>query len=189
MKHYKLIAEFLLTAFAGGILGAVVQMAAASSGGWYGGSPSAAFGLVSYGLLFWITVCTLRAYHSRCGLHAALLVLSLLIPTLIGYYGSALIWCNPVNEMVLSFGMLMLLPAAAAAWFLRITRRYAVGRIAVRVLGAAALLFDFSSRIGGRPLAILTEIAVFVWFLYITRDVRKEVSPMDQKWGSAPNPA
>ena len=158
-------------------------MAAASSGGWYGGSPSAAFGLVSYGLLFWITVCTLRAYHSRCGLHAALLVLSLLIPTLIGYYGSALIWCNPVNEMVLSFGMLMLLPAAAAAWLLRITRRYAVGRIAVRVLGAAALLFDFSSRIGGRPLAILTEIAVFVWFLYITRDVRKEVSPMDQKWG------
>ena len=78
-QQYRLMIGFLLTAMIGGILGAVVQISAFEAGGWYGGNPVAALGLVSYGLFFWITICTVRAYHSRCGLHAALLVLSLLI--------------------------------------------------------------------------------------------------------------
>ena len=122
MKHYKLLAEFLLTAFAGGLLGMFVQLSAYQSGGWYAGDPVSSFGLVSYGLFFWVTICTLRAYHSRCGLHAALLVLSLLIPALAGYTAMAYLWYIPLNHAVVLLGILLLLPAAVAAWILRASR-------------------------------------------------------------------
>ena len=171
---YKLAAGFILTAFAGGILGILVQEAAARAGGWYGGDPLAAFGLVSYGLFFWITICTLRAYHSRCGLHAALLVLSLLIPVLCGYCLSARLLYNPLNETVLHVAILMLLPSAAAAWILRATRRHPLSRLFVRCIGTAALLIDIGSRVGFRPLPLFAEIALFAWFLYITRDLAAE---------------
>lgn len=174
MKHYKLLAEFLLTAFAGGLLGMFVQLSAYQSGGWYAGDPISSFGLVSYGLFFWVTICTLRAYHSRCGLHAALLVLSLLIPALAGYTAMAYLWYIPLNHAVVLLGILLLLPAAVAAWILRAARRYPVSRVVVRALGTAVLLFDLCSRIQFRPLPLLTEIALFAWFLYITRDLNAE---------------
>ena len=173
-QEYKLASGFLLTAFAGGILGFLVQACAARAGGWYGGDPAAAFGLVSYGLFFWITICTLRAYHSRCGLHASLLVLSLLIPVLCGYYLGARLLYNPLNEYVLRLGILMLLPSAAAAWVLRATYRHPLSRLSVRCIGTAALLLDIGSRIHFNPLPLLAEIALFAWFMYITRDLGTE---------------
>ena len=173
-QQYRLIASFLLTAFIGTVLGVAVQIGAWASDGWYGGDPVAAFGLVSYGLFFWITICTLRAYCSRCGLHASLLVLCLLIPA-IGSYGlSAWIFGNPLNTSVVQFGMIMLLPSAAAAWILRATRRYALSRFAVRGIGTLALFFDLVTRIRCNPLAVMTAAALYVWFLYTTRDLNAE---------------
>lgn len=173
-QQYRLIAGFLLTAMIGGMLGVIVQISAFEAGGWYGGNPVAALGLVSYGLFFWITVCTARAYYSRCGLHASLLVLSLLIPVLCGYCAAAHFFYYPLNEYVIRFGFLMLLPAAAAAWILRATRRFAAGRIAVRCIGTLALFFDLAERIRWNPLAILTAAALYIWFLYLTRDLKAE---------------
>ena len=184
-QQYRLLIGFLLTAMIGGILGAVVQISAFEAGGWYGGNPVAALGLVSYGLFFWITICTVRAYHSRCGLHAALLVLSLLIPVLCGYYAAARIFYCPLNEYVIRFGLFLLLPAAAAAWILRATRRYAFSRLAVRGIGTLALLFDLNTRIRWNPLAIMTAAALYIWFLYITRDLHAEKRNVSAASGTA----
>lgn len=187
-QQYRLIAGFLLTAMIGGMLGVIVQISAFEAGGWYGGNPVAALGLVSYGLFFWITVCTARAYYSRCGLHASLLVLSLLIPVLCGYYAAARFFYYPLNEYVIRFGFLMLLPAAAAAWILRATRRFAAGRIAVRCIGTLALFFDLAERIRWNPLAILTAAALYIWFLYLTRDLKAEKRRSGGFGTAAPSP-
>lgn len=162
MKHKRLIMGFILTALMGFLLGILVQAGRDA----FGHTLLAAFGIISYGLFFWIAICTMISYHARCGLHAALLVLCLLIPTLFGYALTAQYLGIRLNDTVMIFGMLMLLPSAIAAWILRAYRHRRAMRIFVCITGAAALLFDIGARGEFTPRALMLALPLLVYFIY-----------------------
>lgn len=145
MKQQKLIAGFCIAALAGCLLGILVQ--AGTMARWYGDwGLLPALGTLSLGFFFWIAVCTPVAFCSRCGLHAALLTLSLLTSVLFGYVFAARFLGGFLNGYVLSFGLLLLLPSAFAAWLLRAYRDRRGMRILAAAAGILALLFDIRAR-------------------------------------------
>lgn len=167
MKQMKLLASFLLTAIAGGILGVLVQMGSLASWGYWDSPMLAAFGNVSYGLFFWIFVCTALAYHARCGMHAALLTATLLFPTLCSYRLAAWYFGAYLNRSLLMFGMMMLLPACGAAWVLRANRHRRWMRVLVRLGGIAALIFDIQARGSFSLRTMMLAMPMLVMFLYV----------------------
>lgn len=181
MKHKRLIMGFILTAIAGFLLGILVQ-AGQNAFGWYRTPLLAAFGVISYGLFFWIAVCTVLSYHSRCGLHASLLVLCLLIPTLFGYALTARYLGCRLNDSVMAFGLLMLLPSALAAWVLRAHRHSLVMRGFLSIAGVAALLFDIAARGDFTFRALSLALPLMVCYLYTVHTAPKRAprrhSPM-----------
>ncbi len=159
----KLLAGFAQIALLGAILGWMIP----ADFGW------GIFGMLHYtyhevvlGCFFWITVCSAVAYRARCGLHASLLTLCLLIPVLCGYYVSSYWHYCYLNRSLLGLGMLLLLPAAFAAWILRATRSSAQMRTVVRVAGIAAMVFDTAVIQMFSPLNVLIEGALLLFFLY-----------------------
>lgn len=165
MKHKRLIMGFFLTAIAGFLLGIAVQ-AGQNAYGWYRTPMLNAFGIISYGLFFWIAVCTVLSYHARCGLHASLLVLCLLLPTLFGYAVTARYLGCRLNDSVMMFGLLMLLPSAIAAWVLRAHRHSLVLRGFLSIAAVAALLFDIAARGDFNFRAICLALPLLVFYLY-----------------------
>lgn len=145
MKQQKLISGFLIAALSGGLLGFLVQ--AGSTARWYSDwSLLSAFGTLSIGFFFWIALCTPIAFRARCGLHAALLTLTLLCAVLTGYVTAGWVFGGYINDVLLSAGLLLLLPAAFAAWILRAYRGRTALRIFAGAAGIFALLFDIRTR-------------------------------------------
>ena len=168
-NHTRLIAGFALAAIAGGIIGFAVQAGeTAMFCGRDGLLP--AFGSVCFGLFFWITLGTVVSLHSRCGLHAALLMLCMLTPVLFGYCVRAHLDGGYINHTLLHFGAVMMIPAAAAAWLLRASNDRRFMQIFLCAAGAAALLFDLENRaFAGRQSVLLMMLLAAVYFRTVLR--------------------
>lgn len=191
-QQIKLAAGFLLTAAAGSLLGFLVQAGQQMSCFWFGGSLPAAFGEISYGLFFWIFICTALAYQARCGLHAALLTLTLLMPTLASYRVSAWVLGTYLNTSVLAFGMLMLIPSAAAAWILRANRHRRWMRVLVRLIGTGVLMFDIQARgtFSIHTMMLAMPMLVLFWYMMhcvTSKELRRvpQQDPMNVMWGES----
>lgn len=192
-KHQiKLMTGFILTAIAGGLLGVLVQLGNMASWGCCDIPMLAAFGEVSYGFFFWIFVCSALAYHARCGIHASLLTLSLLLPTLCGYRAAAWVFGTYLNRSVLEIGVLLLIPAAAAAWILRANRHRRWMRVMVRLIGTAALMFDIQARgtFSLRTMMLAMPLLVLFWYMMhcVTAKEMRRVpqSPLFSEWDECP---
>lgn len=123
----KLLIGFAAKAAAGGALGLLAAMFRAVSS-------RSTLGALGSGLMLWMTAGAWLALQAKCGLHAALSVLSLLVGMLCGtVLGTAWLtgWVNPY---LLVFWLLLLLPAALMAWILRAN----AGKAWLRALGIAA---------------------------------------------------
>lgn len=132
----KLRREFLWTALAGGALGILAKMCDTMPQGDPLTNMMFNFGLLSSGLLLWMTVCTWLALRAKCGLHAALSVLSFLVPMLGGYYWFSARFTGYFNRYVMYFWVMLLLPAAVMAWVLRAN----AGKPWLRFLGVTAAI-------------------------------------------------
>lgn len=164
-NHMKLFMGFALTGFAGVLLGFLVQAGDIAADCGNSSGLLASFGTVTFGFFFWITVCSTLALRSRCGLHASLLVLTLLSPMLVSYRIAA--WCmgGYVNTSLLAFGLLMLLPSAIAAWILRASNDRRLMQVFLGQAGVLALLFDLSNRGCVTRLYLLMMLALLGVFL------------------------
>ncbi|MBR6107854.1 MAG: hypothetical protein IKQ39_07570 [Oscillospiraceae bacterium] len=173
-NHSRLIAGFVLAAFAGGFLGFAVQAGETAAWNCRGGLLSA-FGSVSFGLFFWIVLGTVVSLHSRCGLHASLLMLCMLTPVLFGYCVFSHMTGGFLNHSLLYFGALMLLPAAAAAWVLRASNDRRSMQIFLCAAGVLAIAFDLGNRASASRTSLLLMLLLSA--VYFRTVFRMPVSP------------
>lgn len=174
MKHLSLRAGFLLAALFGGLLGFFAKLGDVAATGHPAGSLLYAFGLVSSGVLLWMTVCTALSLSARCGLHASLLVLAFLIPMLICYYLFSRFGVGYYNGSVVRFWVWMLIPSAIAAWVLRANRRKTWLRAAAYAAAFLTFAYDLLFHMGGSLLACTMEFALFLCFVCIMRRTAQE---------------
>lgn len=183
-KYLKLLLGFALTAAAGFLLGVLVQLG--STAAWYSRETLlGAFGTVSIGFFFWIAVCTPLSFRARCGLHASLLTLSLLIPMLTGYIFAAYAFYGYLNNMLVTFGVVMLMPAAGAAWLLRAYRDRRWMRILVRLAGISAFFFDMQARGTYSFRALTLSLPLLVLFLYVVHEAGQRAKQRERRQSAA----
>ena len=161
MKHLRLRTELLLIAAAGGLLGVLAQ-AAMTARVYADGSALGAFGGLTFGFTFWIAVGTALAMRARCGLHAAVRVLCLLIPVLAGYTAGCILLGGIRVPDLIPFGVMMLMPAAAGAWIIRAGRESTAMQVLLLLVGCAAFQFDLHVHASGlRAVGMLAAALVF----------------------------
>ena len=114
----------------------------------------------------WTVLCSAFALRARNGLHAALLNLCLLIPTLMSYFFACHVFGLYMNRMILQFGALLLLPAAGAAWLLRAFRDEAWLRPVLLTAGFGLLAFDLQNGILRSPADLRLLLPLLVMFIY-----------------------
>ncbi len=165
MKCERLATEFVIAALAGCTAGVLVL---AGRNAMFSGSGGilAAFGSICGGLFFWAVLCSALALRARSGLHAALLDLSLLVPTLMSYYFACHAFGMYTNRMILQFGVLLLLPSAGAAWLLRVFRDQAWFRPVLLTAGIGLLVFDLQNGCLRGPADLRLMLPLLVVFIY-----------------------
>ncbi len=164
MKYERLGTEFVIAALTGCAAGVLVM--AGRYALFSGGGILAAFGSVCEGFFFWTVLCSAFALRARNGLHAALLNLCLLIPTLMSYSFACHVFGLYMNRTILQFGALLLLPAAGAAWLLRAFRDEAWLRPVLLTAGIGLLAFDLQNGILRSPADLRLLLPLLVIFIY-----------------------
>ena len=171
-QEKRLCKEFLLTACIGGFLGLFAGICSTAPQGRPLGNLLFGFGEISGSVLLWMTVCAWLALRTKCGLHAALSVMSFMGALL---FGASLLSLHRYGHCsnMLPFWM-MLMPAGIAAWVLRANRNRPWMRWLGCLTGAAAMIFDFFCLWMDTPPLFLGELALLVALFFLLLSGRRE---------------
>ena len=168
MKHLRFSTGILLTALGGILLVLTGNLCAAFT-------PTGMFGLhmmlyngglVCAGVLLWVTACTALSLWARNGLHAALLVLTLLCAAMFTQTALNAIGTGCMMRDTVFCWMLLLPVSAVCALLIFRSRRSFLLRAAAALTGGVIFLFDFFVCNGAEPLAVTTEFALYILLLY-----------------------
>ena len=171
-QEKRLCKEFLLTACIGGFLGLFAGICSTAPQGRPLGNLLFGFGEISGSVLLWMTVCAWLALRTKCGLHAALSVMSFMGALL---FGASLLSLHRYGHCgnMLPFWM-MLMPAGIAAWVLRANRNRPWMRWLGCLAGAAAMIFDFFCLWMDTPPLFLGELALLIALFFLLLSGRRE---------------
>ncbi len=168
MKHLRFSTGILLTALGGILLVLAGNLCAAFTPTGLFGLHMMLFngGLVCAGLLLWVTACTALSLWARNGLHAAVLVLTLLGSAVFTEAALTVMGTGRMMRDSVLIWILLLPVSAVCALLIYRSRRSFLLRAAAALTGIVIFLFDFFVCSGGEPLAVTTELALLILLLY-----------------------